>query len=308
MSPTSIFVCGATGTQGGAVTTNILQTTTLKAHAIARNLSSEASQSLKASGVTLFKGDFNDEDSLRTAMQGCKGLFINLMPNLADLTQELAQAKRLLSVAREVGVEHVVYSSGFSVDHPERRRHYNPDGFVTKVLLSKQQVEEAVRSAGFKYYTIIRPGNFMTNMLAPHVNRMYAGLVEKAEITTAFTPDTVLPMIDTNDIGKFATAAFLEPERFNGQEFEIASELMGLEELTRALGGVMGREVKINYMTQEEIDAQIPTNPFLGGQLMMRDMVDCVDMDKVRAWGIPLGTFAEFLERENARVKATYGI
>ncbi|KAL3440755.1 hypothetical protein BJX65DRAFT_289907 [Aspergillus insuetus] len=307
MSTTTIFVCGATGTQGGAVVTNILKTPTLKAHAIARDLSSPASQSLKAAGVTLFAGDFNDENSLRTAMRGCNGLFINLMPNLADLTQELAQAKRLLSVAKEVGVEHLVYSSGFSVDHPERRRHYNPDGFVTKLLLSKQKVEEAVRSAGFKYYTIIRPGNFMTNMLAPHVNMMYAGLVEKAEITTAFTPDVVLPMIDTNDIGKFATAAFLDPGRFNGQEFEIASELMGFEELVRALGGVMGREVKINYMSQEEIDAQIPVNPFLGGQLMMRDMVDCVDMAKVRAWNIPLGTFGEFLERESARVKATYG-
>jgi uncharacterized protein YbjT (DUF2867 family) len=308
MSTTTIFVCGATGTQGGAVVTNILKTTTLKAHAIARNPSSAASQSLKAAGVTLFQGDFNDEDSLRTAMRGCKGLFINLMPNLADITQELSQAKRLLSVASEVGVEHVVYASGFSVDHPERRRHYNPDGFVTKLLLSKQQVEEAVRSAGFKYYTIIRPGNFMTNVLAPHVSMMYAGLVEKAEITTAFTPDVVLPMIDPNDIGKFATAAFLEPQRFNGQEFEIASELMGFEELVRALGRVMGREVRIHYMSQEEIDAQIPGNPFLGGQLMMRDMVDCVDMEKVRAWGIPLGTFGEFLERENGRVKATYGV
>ncbi|KAL2822108.1 hypothetical protein BJX63DRAFT_182933 [Aspergillus granulosus] len=308
MSTASIFVCGATGTQGGALVTKILKNPSLKAHAVARDPCSAASESLKAAGVAVFKGDFDDEDSLRTAMQGCQGLFINLMPNLADITQELAQAKRLLSVAKEVGVEHVVYSSGFSVDHPERRRYYNQDGFVTKLLLSKQKVEHAVRTAGFKYYTIIRPGNFMTNMLAPHVNVMYAGLVEKAEITTAFTPDTILPMIDTNDIGKFALAAFLDPERFNAQEFEIASELLGFDELAKALGKVMGREVKIHYMSQEEIDEKVKTNPFLGGQLMMRDMVDCVDMEKVRAWGIPLGTFDGFLKREEVRVKKTYGL
>ncbi|KAL2834701.1 hypothetical protein BJY01DRAFT_259428 [Aspergillus pseudoustus] len=305
---TTIFVCGATGTQGGALINNILGSPSVKAHAVARDLSTPASLSLLAAGVTLFQGDFNDEASLRTAMHGCTALFINLMPNLADVTQELAQAQRLLSVAREVGVTHVVYSSGFSADHPERRRHYDPNGFVTKLLFSKQRVESAVRTAGFKYYTIIRPGNFMTNMLAPHVGVMYAGLVEKAEITTAFTRDMVLPMIDPNDIGRFALAAFLQPARFNAQEFEIASELMPFEDVVKAIGRVMGREVKINYLSQEDIDEQIKTNPFLGGQLMMRDMVECVDMDKVRAWGIPLGTFGEFLERESGRVKTTYGL
>ncbi|KAL3465060.1 hypothetical protein BJX64DRAFT_285925 [Aspergillus heterothallicus] len=305
---TTIFVCGATGTQGGALINNILKTPSVKAHAIARDPSSPKSQLLKTAGVSLFPGDFNDAASLRTAMQNCTALFINLMPSLADLTQELAQAERLLAIAKEVGVQHVVYSSGFSVDHPEQRKYYNPDGFVTKLLFSKQRVEGAVRDAGFKYYTIIRPGNFMTNMLAPHVNVMYAGLVENAEITTAFTPDMVLPMVDPDDIGKFALAAFKEPERFNGQEFEIASELMRFDDVVRALGEVMGKEVKINYMSQEEIEEKIATNPFLGGQLMMRDMVECVDMDKVRAWGIPLTSFEEFLRREEGRVKSTYGL
>ncbi|KAL2870359.1 NmrA/HSCARG family protein [Aspergillus lucknowensis] len=302
----TIFVCGATGTQGGALVSNILKSPGLKAHAVARDPSSEASEALKARGVTIFKGDFNDEDSLRVAIQGCTGLFINLALDLTDLTQEVAQAKRLLSVGKKAGVEHVIYSSGISVDQLERHRHWDPSSLIARALLNKREIEHEVRTAGFKYYTIIRPGNFMTNVLTPLVNMQYPELVEKAEVTTPLAPDVLFPMVDTDDIGKFGVAAFQDPERFNAKEFEIASELMRLQDVMKAISKVTGRDVKINYMSQEEIDNQISTNPLLAGQLLFSDIVEFVDMDSVRAWGIPLGTFEDFLPRERERVAQTY--
>ncbi|KAL4864744.1 hypothetical protein BDV12DRAFT_188699 [Aspergillus spectabilis] len=300
----TIFVCGATGTQGGSVINN-LPGTPLKAHAIARDPSSETGQALKTAGVTLFKGDFDDEDSLRTAMQGCNSLFLNLMPNLADVTQELAQAKRIISIAKEVGIEHIVYSSGL-IHQAEHNPYWDETSFIAKIIRSKQSVEAEVRSAEFKYYTILRPGNFMTNYLAPFVNRMYPGLAETGEYTTAFLPETVIPMVDPNDIGKFGVVAFLEPGRFHGKEIPIASELMVLGDILGALSKFTGSEKKVDYMSQEEVDRQVKTNPFLAGQLIARDMVKSVDMDEVRSWGIQLGTFDEFLVREKDRVAKTY--
>lgn len=302
-----IFVCGATGTQGGAVTTN-LQKYNIKIHAISRDPSSKASQVLIASGVSLFKGDFDDEDDepLRTAMTGCTGLFLNLTPTITNIPHELIQAKRLLKVAKEVGITHTIYTSGLVTD-PERRKYWDADSFVGKIMLSKLAIEAEVRSAGFKYYTILRPGNFMTNYLAPHVRVMYAGLAE-GSFTTAFTRETVIPMVDPNDIGRFGAAAFLDPERFNGKEIEVASQFMTLEDVTAALGKVTGRVFKVNYLSNEEIDATIGTNPFIAGQLMARDMADFVRMDEVRAWGVPLGSFDEFLQRERGRVEETYSI
>ncbi|KAL5001762.1 hypothetical protein BDV10DRAFT_138168 [Aspergillus recurvatus] len=306
MSSSTVFICGATGTQGSALISGIQKHhPATKIHAIARDPSSERSKFLQDAGVTLFKGDFDDEDSLRAAMAGCTALFLNLMPNLADITQELAQANRILRVAREVDVHHVVYSSGL-VTNPERRKHWDPASFVAKIVLSKREVEDAVRNAGFKYYTIIRPGNFMTNFLAPYVYRQYPGFAETGEFTTAFTRDTVVPMIDPSDIGEFGTAALMDPETFHGKEIAIASELLRFDEILTSLSTATGRELKANYMSQEEIDAQAKTNPFVAGQLLARDMVDEVDMAYMGTFGVPMGTFDGFLEREGERVRGTF--
>ncbi|KAL6234544.1 hypothetical protein BDW75DRAFT_162802 [Aspergillus navahoensis] len=306
MSSSTIFVCGATGTQGSAVISNIQKHhPATKIRGIARDPSSERSRFLQDAGMTLFQGDFDDEDSLRTAMAGCAALFLNLMPTLADITQEFAQASRILRVAKEVGVHHVVYSSGLVKNH-ERRKYWDPTSFVAKIVLSKNKVEDAVRNAGFKHYTIIRPGNFMTNFLAPYVYQQYPGLAERDEFTTAFTRDTIIPMIDPNDIGKFGAAALMDPERFHGKEIAIVSELLALDEILASLSKATGRELKVNYMSQEDIDAQMKTNPLLGWQLMARDMVDEVDMDYMETFGIQMGTFEEFLGRERDRVKGTF--
>ncbi|KAL4769625.1 hypothetical protein BDW60DRAFT_99269 [Aspergillus nidulans var. acristatus] len=305
MSSPTIFICGATGTQGSAIISSIHKHhPTTKIHGITRDPSSERSKALQAAGIMLSKGDFNDEDSLRTAMTGCTALFLNLMPNLTEIAQELAQANRILRVAREVGVHQIVYSSGL-VTNAERRKYWDPTSFVAKIVLSKNQVEEAVRNAGFKYYTIIRPGNFMTNFLAPYVYRQYPGLAERGEFTTAFTRDTVIPMIDPNDIGEFGAAAFMDPERFHGKEIAIASELLTLDEILASMSKAAGRQLKANYMTQEEIDAQVQTNPFVGGQLMARDMVDEVDMEYMSTFGIQMGTLEAFLAREEERLWET---
>ncbi|KAL4923887.1 NmrA/HSCARG family protein [Aspergillus undulatus] len=304
----TVFVCGASGTQGGAITTRLLDTNpNTRIHAIARDASSERNQALAAAGVTLFPGSFDDESSLRTAMIGCSGLFLNLMPNLADASQELAQAKRIISIAKEVGVQHVVYSSGL-IQGVEGRKYWDPSSFVAKIVLSKRAVEDAVRAAGFKHYTILRPGNFMSNYIAPYIYSMYPGLAEKGEYSTAFTRNTIIPMVDPNDIGRFGAAAFADPDRFHGKEISLASQLMTLDEVLGSISKATGRDLKANYMSDEEIDAQKATNPFVAGQLMMRDMAEGVDMDEVHSWGVPIGSFGQFLEREEERVKKTFSV
>ncbi|KAL4936141.1 hypothetical protein BDV06DRAFT_205564 [Aspergillus oleicola] len=305
-SSSTIFVCGASGTQGGAITTHLLKTNT-KIHAIARDPFSERNQALAAAGVTLFPGSFHDEASLQKAMTGCNGLFLNLMPNFADASQELAQAKRIITVAKQVGVDHIIYSSGL-IQNAENSEYWDLNSFVAKVVLSKKAIEDAVRTAGFKHYTILRPGNFMTNYLAPCIYPMYPGLAEKGEYSTAFTCNTIIPMVDPNDIGAFGAAAFFDPSKFHLKEVALASQLMTLDEILESLSIFTGRELKASFMLEEEIDAQRGTNPFLAGQLMMRNMAEGVDMDEVRSWGVSLTKFAKFLEREEKLVRKTFSV
>ncbi|KAL4804414.1 hypothetical protein BDV18DRAFT_162176 [Aspergillus unguis] len=294
----SIFVCGATGTQGFALTTHLLARN-VKVRSISRDLSTSRSKAALASGVILSQGDFNDESALHAAMAGCTGLFLNLVPDISASGQELNQARRILSVAKQAGIKHVVYSSGL-VTHPERRKYWDETHPVAKMIRSKNAVEEAVRGAGFEAYTILRPGDFMSNYVAPRVCAMYPGLVERGELVTALDSRTVLPVVDPDDIGRAGAAVFMQPGRFNGREIALVGEMMTVEDMLRELSSATGRELTVHYMTNGEVEAQ-RTNPVVGAQLMMRDMSDEVDMQAVRAWGVELGElggFAAFLHRD----------
>lgn len=304
MCSPKVFVCGATGTQGGALIQNLLEHH-IEIHAITRNINSDAAQKLRSRGVSLAEGDFDDEECLKKNMAGCTTLFLNLSPNRINPEGELEQAKRVLSLAKQLGVQQVIYTSAMGTTDPTRLQHWNPNGPVGMVVLSKQAIEKEVRSAVFKHWTILRPGNFMSNFLDPLV-RMYQGLVETGTFTTAFTRDTVLPMVDPNDIGKFAAAAVLDSAKFNQMEIEIASEMMGVEEVMRHLSDATGKDMKVIFLSETEIEDQISQNPLLGAQMVIRDLSLFVDLEKVKSWGVELGSFAQFLKREKSRVDSTY--
>ncbi|KAE8384888.1 hypothetical protein BDV23DRAFT_165974 [Aspergillus alliaceus] len=302
----TFFVCGATGTQGGAVTNHLLKHGA-KVHAITRNIDTPASQSLQSRGVSLTQGTFDNPEIIKQSMKGCTAVFLNLMPNLQGPNTEMQQAENILSAAKAAGVNHVIYSSGFSVNEPQRMKHWDPNTIVAGFLLNKQAIEKKVRTYGFEYWTILRPGNFMSNYLQPLV-RMYPGFVETGVWTTALLPETQLPMVDPNNIGAFGAAAILDPVRFHGKEIEIASEFLHVQDVTEALSRATGRELKVAFLSQKEVEKQAAQNPFIGGQLLARDMAQYVDLENVRAWGLPLGTFREFLEREKDGVKATWSV
>ncbi|KAJ5155198.1 NAD dependent epimerase/dehydratase [Penicillium capsulatum] len=304
MTPPVVFICGATGTQGGALAHHLLQQG-VQVHAIARNTKSAAAQNLQSLGANITKGDFDNEETLKKGMAGCSVLFLNLTPNHLNPTGELDQAKRIISIAKQSGIEQVVYSAGLATDHPERLRYWDPNSPVAQVLFAKQAIVNEVRTAGFDRWTILRPGNFMSNFLDPLV-RMYPGLTKTGKFTTVFAPDTTLPMVDPSDIGKFAAAAILDSARFTHQEISLASQLMGVEDIVRDLSQATGRKIQAVFLSEEEANEQIPYNPLLGAQRLLIDASQFVDMDEVRRWNIELGTFPEFLAREKNRVQETY--
>lgn len=304
MSSPIVFVCGATGAQGGALANHLLEKD-IQVHTITRNLQSEAAQRIQARGAFITEGDFDNEESIRTAMTGCTSLFLNLSPNHLEPSRELDQTKRLISVAKQVGIKQIIYTSAMAVNNPERLSAWSPTTLLGSVLLSKQSIEKEVRNAGFEHWTILRPGNFMSNFLDPLV-RMYQGFVETGKFTTAFTPETVLPMVDPYDIGNFAATAVLEPMRFHEKEIEIASQMMGAEAVINDLARATGKEMQVVFMSEEEIKEKTKTDVLLGAQLCIREMAIFVDFEKVKGWNIKLSSFAEFLEREKERVKTTY--
>ncbi|KAL7953121.1 NAD(P)-binding protein [Trichoderma compactum] len=303
MAQPKVFVCGVTGTQGGAVARKLLFEN-VEVTAIARDLSSPQAQSIEALGAKLFPGNFDDTYTLGRALAGCTAAFLNFSPDFNDWTAELRWAKSIIAAARNAGVKHILYSSGFAVNDPERLEHWDPDSVVAIVLLSKQSIEKEVRGAGFDYWTILRPGNFMANYLPPKVV-MYGDLPQSGIWQTALLEETTLPMVDEDTISRFISAAILNPAKFTGQEIELADELLRPEQILERLSATAGRQLKAVYMSEASIQEK-QSNPFIGGQFAMRDMVQFVNMDKVQSWGVPLSSFDAYLERNEAIVKKTY--
>jgi uncharacterized protein YbjT (DUF2867 family) len=100
-------------------------------------------------------------------------------------------------------------------------------------------VEDTVRALSFPSYAIYRPVFFMENLTSPW-------FLNGDTIYSAIDPKTVLQMIAVADIGKYAARMFLDAERLNGREIDIAGDARTLPETAEVLGRARGRT--INYV------------------------------------------------------------
>jgi uncharacterized protein YbjT (DUF2867 family) len=300
----TVLIIRATGTQGTAVTRHLLQRG-LKVHALVRNLTEERALKLKSLGATLFKGELDDTDAISSAIAGCTGLFFTLMPSFTD-DSEIQQAKRILQTSKSAGVEHIIYTSSIAVGNHRESPHWDPTNLAAPAIEGKYDTEELICRTGFPKWTFIRPGYFMTNFLLPSAPFMFPGLGEKTEFVTSLRSHTVLPLVDPNDIGAFAAAAFLDPGKFDQQEIRLAGDLRTVQQVIQTLSEVSGRSIKAIYRSSEETEELAKTDPLIAGQLLSLDMARDVDLKQLKKWGVPLGTFSEFLKREHKTVAQTF--
>ncbi|KAF5565697.1 nad dependent epimerase dehydratase [Fusarium phyllophilum] len=305
MSHNVVFVTGATGSQGSAVARRLLEIG-WAVRATARNMDSPAAKRLQDQGAEVTPGDWDNEADLREVIGGCTHVFMNLAPNITTFTPEVPAAKRIIDIAKAAGVKHMIYSSGMAIKDMEKDKYHDPEHPVGRAHGWKKQVENLVKDAGFEEWTILRGGFFMCNFLAPKVNIMCSGLVGSNTWSTAYTPEEQLPVMDVEDLAKFAVAAFREPDRFNRQTIEIASEKLSPDEIMQQLGEASGKPLKAVYLTDEEIEAKKNEDIFVAVQLMSRGLGNKVNIGEVEGWGIPLTTFREFLEREHSWVESTF--
>jgi uncharacterized protein YbjT (DUF2867 family) len=141
----TILVTGATGTVGREVVDQLT-----KRGADVRALVRDPAKADFPADVTVVQGDLLDVDSLRGAFAGVSTLFL-----LNAVTpDEFTQALIALNLAREAGVERIVY---LSVIHSDR--YVNVPHFAGKF-----GVERMIEQMGFNA-TILRPAYFMNNDL-----------------------------------------------------------------------------------------------------------------------------------------------
>ncbi|MEM6559587.1 MAG: NmrA/HSCARG family protein [Myxococcota bacterium] len=236
---TPILVTGATGKQGGAVTRHLVAGGH-RVRALTRDPTKPAAQALSASGVEVVQGDLEDRESLVSALRGAAGLYAVQDFLEAGVEAEQRQGLNLLAAVKESAVEHVVYTGASTMDRATAVPH----------LDSKWRIEMALRESSATW-TCFRPAAFMDNW---EWDRQ--AILETGRVRYPLHPEMPYAQIACDDIGRMVTIAFEQPTRWANKAAPLAGDVSTMEQLTKTIGEVVGRELTYQQMSWDEARAQ----------------------------------------------------
>jgi uncharacterized protein YbjT (DUF2867 family) len=183
----TILVTGATGNVGRQVVEQLV-TRGADVRALVRN----PSKASLPDGVVVAQGDLLDVDSLRSAFSGVSTLFLLN----AVVPDEFTQALIALNVAREAGIERIVYLSVFEGD-----RYVDVPHFAGKFAV--ERMIEAMELPT----TILRPAYFIDNDAA------IKDVITGYGIYPMPIGSKGLAMVDVRDIGEAAALELIRREQ-----------------------------------------------------------------------------------------------
>lgn len=281
----SILVTGATGTIGSLVVQGLAA-----AGAHVNALVRKPGKQRFATSVVEVVGDLADVASMRAALSSVRTLFL-----LNAVTpDEVTQALVALNLAREAGIERIVYLSVIHAD-----RYTNVPHFT-----GKHTVERMIESLDVPA-TILRPAYFMQNDLSiQQVIRDYG--VYPMPIGAAG-----VAMVHTRDIADVAVAELLRRDRASDALPRLTLDLVGPQALTGAEVAkvwtqALGRDVTYGGSDLEAFEKQLASFGPIWLAFDMRLMMARIQeigmhgaadaVDRLQAiLGRPLRTYAQFV-------------
>lgn len=281
----SILVTGATGTVGSLIVQRLAA-----AGAEVKALVRQQGKTSFPAGVTEVVGEFADVPSMRAALSSVRTLFL-----LNAVTpDEVTQALIALNLAREAGIERIVYLSVIHADQFTNVPHFT----------SKQTVERMIESFDMPV-TILRPAYFMQNEY----------MVQQAIQDYGVYPMPIgaagVAMIDTRDIADVAVAELLRRDRSPAPLPRLTLDLVGPQALTgtaaaKTWSNALGREVNYGDDDADAFEKQMASFGPAWMAYDMRLMMEGIQrhgmhgsegsVERLQAiLGRPLRTYAEFV-------------
>lgn len=182
----TILVTGSTGTVGAQVVRRLAEQ-----GASVRALARAPEKTRFPPGVEPVKGDLTDVDATRAALAGTDTLFLLN----AVVPDEVTQALTALNLAREAGIERIVYFSVFNSDLFTDVPHFT----------GKHTVERMIEQHGLPA-TVLRPAYFIQNDAA-HKEPLLGHGVYPMPVGEAG-----VAMVDARDIAEVAATCLLRRE------------------------------------------------------------------------------------------------
>jgi uncharacterized protein YbjT (DUF2867 family) len=240
LSRNRVLVAGATGNQGGAVLSHLIEKgDQFEVHALTRDPQQEVAQALSRKGAKVVRGDLSDPSSLKPLVEKVDSVFC--VANFWTLGYDLQvqYCKNLADVANEVGIDHFVFSGVGSHDQDTGIPHFD----------SAWEIDQHIQKLGLPA-TILKPVFFMQN---------FEAMVEDILDGTLAFPlkkGVSLQMIDVDDVGRIAALAFSEPDRFIGKSMDLAGDEHTLKETANIFSEITGVDVQPYYVSIEDAREQ----------------------------------------------------
>ncbi|CAN7371297.1 NmrA/HSCARG family protein [Trinickia sp. LjRoot230] len=287
----SILVTGANGTIGSLIVQRLAD-----AGAEVKALVRQQGKRNFPAGVIEVVGDLTDVPSMRAALSSVRTLFLLNAVTPDELTQGLIA----LNLAREAGIERIVYLSVIHADKYTNVPHFT----------SKHTVERMIESLDIPA-TILRPAYFMQN------EQMVQQVIENYGIYPMPIGSAGVAMVDTRDIADIAAAELLRRDRAPAPLLQTMLELVGPDALTglsaaKIWGSALGRKVAYGGDDVAAFEAQMAS---LGPAWLaydMRLMMSGIQkfgmhggqgaVDRLQAiLGRPLRKYADFVREATAK-------
>lgn len=272
-----ILVTGATGRQGGAAVDHLLADN-WRLRALTRDQTKQAARDLARRGVEVIEGNLDDRGSVQRAVEGCYGLFSVQQFWEVGFAGEIRQGKLLADIARDAGVQHVVYSSVGGADQDTGIPHFD----------SKWQIERHIRELDLPA-TVLRPVFFFDNFSSGE----FRDAIRAGTLAMPMPPDRPLQMVAVRDIGAFVAMAFRRPQQFIGQTVELAGDELTMPQAAQIFSQATGRKVKFQSVPLEEVERKS-----VESAVMFRWFVEHgyqADIPALREVYPPLMTFNEWV-------------
>lgn len=232
----TVLVTGATGKQGGAAARELLERG-FRVKALTRDPEKPAARRLAEQGAEVVRGDMDDPESLRPALEDAYGVFSVQNFWETGYEREVTQGIALAELASEIGVEHFVYSSVGSAHRETGLSHFE----------SKWRIEERIRALDLPY-TIFRPVFFMDNWENPFLR---APIVD-GTLAQPLDPDRTFQQVAVRDLGAFAGMAFDDRDAWLGRELDLAGDELTMSQIAETFGRVIGRPVQYVQLPWEK--------------------------------------------------------
>ncbi|MFC4304000.1 SDR family NAD(P)-dependent oxidoreductase [Cohnella boryungensis] len=215
----TILVTGATGTVGRHVT-ELLVKRGANVRALTRN--PERAERLLPQGVSIASGDLMKPETLEAAVQGAEAMFLIVSsdePN-ADLNTD----PEVVRLAEAAGVKRVVVLVGYE----------------------EGPVEETLQ-AGRMQWTLVKPAEFMANVLAD-----WGEMIRADGAVQEFNGDALSARVHEGDIAAVAVEALLE-DGHHGRTYALTGpEALTRKEAVRLIAAAMDRGIPFVELSEEE--------------------------------------------------------